>query len=71
MKVSDLKKLKEIGVRRAVIKDGQVVEVEFQDISPDAAVIGEIQKTLAKWDADYEALTPEERMERLHYGHSV
>jgi hypothetical protein len=70
MKTANLKKLRDIGVKRALIKDGEVVEVEFQDVSPEAPVLSEIQKTLARWDADYEALTPEERRERLQYGHS-
>lgn len=71
MRVSDLKKLKELGVRRAVLNEkGQVREVEFMEQSPDAGVIAQIQATLAKWDKEYEELTPEERRERLNYGHS-
>lgn len=71
MRVSDLKKLKELGVRRAVLDEkGQVREVEFMEQSPDAGVIAQIQATLAKWDKEYEELTPEERRERLNYGHS-
>jgi hypothetical protein len=71
MRVSDLKKLKELGVRRAVLDErGQVREVEFMEQSPDAEVMAQLQSTISKWDREYEELTPEERRERLQYGHA-
>jgi hypothetical protein len=71
MRVSDLKKLKELGVRRAVFDErGQVREVEFMEQSPDAEVMAQLQATISKWDKEYEESTPEERRERLQYGHA-
>lgn len=69
MKLNDIKKLRELGVKRAVISGGVVVEVEFHDTT-EASALAAIQQSLSKMDAEFEKLSPEERVERLLYGHS-